>query len=117
MAAAVAARRSSGEARPTIASRTTVSAAPGPRGGKRGTGGGGGRSRSGGRGASLGAATTAIPGVVFQGSSDGKLYAVSAADGKQIWEYATAREFETINRVPAHGGAISTPGAVIVKGG
>jgi polyvinyl alcohol dehydrogenase (cytochrome) len=70
----------------------------------------------GGRGASLGAATTAIPGVVFQGSSDGKLYAVSAADGKQIWEYATAREFETINRVPAHGGAISTSGAVIVNG-
>src|SRR5207249_9821128 len=60
--------------------------------------GGGGR----GRGPSLGAATTAIPGVVFQGSSDGKLYAVSAADGKQLWEYDTAKEFETINRVPAH---------------
>src|SRR6266853_333499 len=74
--------------------------------------GGGGR----GRGPSLGAAATAIPGVVFQGSSDGKLYAVSAADGKQLWEYDTAKEFETINRVPAHGGAISTSGAVIVNG-
>jgi polyvinyl alcohol dehydrogenase (cytochrome) len=70
----------------------------------------------GGRGASLGAAATAIPGVVFQGSSDGKLYAVAAADGKQLWEYDTAKEFETINRVPAHGGAISTSGAVIVNG-
>ena len=70
----------------------------------------------GGRGASLGAAATAIPGVVFQGSSDGKLYAVSAADGSQLWEYNTAKEFETINRVPAHGGAISTSGAVIVGG-
>jgi polyvinyl alcohol dehydrogenase (cytochrome) len=70
----------------------------------------------GGRGPSLGAAATAIPGVVFEGSSDGKLYAVSAADGTQLWEYDTAREFETVNRVPAHGGAISTSGAVIVNG-
>ena len=69
-----------------------------------------------GRGPSLGAAATAIPGVVFQGSSDGKLYAVSATDGKQLWEYETAKEFETINRVPAHGGAIAVSGAVIVNG-
>jgi polyvinyl alcohol dehydrogenase (cytochrome) len=69
-----------------------------------------------GRGPSLGAAATAIPGVVFQGSSDGKLYAVSSTDGKQLWEYETAKEFETINRVQAHGGAISTSGAVVVNG-
>jgi polyvinyl alcohol dehydrogenase (cytochrome) len=69
-----------------------------------------------GRGPSLGAAATAIPGVVFQGSSDGKLYAISTTDGKQLWEYETAKEFETINRVQAHGGAISTSGAVVVNG-
>ena len=71
---------------------------------------------AGGRGPSLGAAATAIPGVVFEGSSDGTLYAISATDGTQLWEYNTAKEFETINRVPAHGGAISTSGAVIVNG-
>ena len=27
------------------------------------------------------------------------LYAVSAADGKQLWEFNTAREFETVNKV------------------
>ena len=27
------------------------------------------------------------------------LYAVSSADGAKLWEYATAKEFETINRV------------------
>jgi polyvinyl alcohol dehydrogenase (cytochrome) len=71
----------------------------------------------GGRGVQLGAAATAIPGVVFEGASDGTLYAVGAADGTKIWEYPTAREFETINRVaPAHGGAISTSGAVVVDG-
>jgi polyvinyl alcohol dehydrogenase (cytochrome) len=70
----------------------------------------------GGRGSSLGAAPTTIPGVVFQGSSTGTLYAVSAADGKQLWEFNTAQQFDTVNKVPAHGGAISTSGAVAVNG-
>jgi polyvinyl alcohol dehydrogenase (cytochrome) len=71
----------------------------------------------GGRGVQLGAAATAIPGVVFEGASDGTLYAISSADGKPLWSYPTAKEFETINRVfPAHGGAISTSGAVVVDG-
>jgi polyvinyl alcohol dehydrogenase (cytochrome) len=68
----------------------------------------------GGRGAQLGAAPTAIPGVVFEGASDGKLYALSSADGKVLWEFNTAQEFQTVNRVPAHGGAISVSGAVVV---
>ena len=71
---------------------------------------------AGGRGASLGAAPTVIPGVIFEGASDGKLYAVSAADGKQLWEFNTAQQFDTVNKVPAHGGAISTSGAVVVGG-
>ena len=70
-----------------------------------------------GRAVSLGAAATVIPGVVFEGASDGTLYALSTADGAKLWEYPTAKEFETINRVqPAHGGAISTSGAVVVDG-
>ncbi len=70
-----------------------------------------------GRGPSLGAAATTIPGVVFEGASDGMLYALSASDGQKLWEYPTAKEFETINRVqPAHGGAIATSGAVVVDG-
>jgi polyvinyl alcohol dehydrogenase (cytochrome) len=71
---------------------------------------------AGGRGASLGAAPTAIPGVVFEGATNGTLYAVSAADGKQLWEFNTAREFETVNKVAAHGGSIASTGAVIVDG-
>ena len=66
--------------------------------------------------APLGAAPTAIPGVVFQGAGDGQLFAVSAADGKQIWQFNTAQEFDTINKVAARGGAIQTSGAVIVDG-
>lgn len=66
----------------------------------------------GGRGSSLGAAPTVIPGVVFEGASDGKLYAVSAADGTLLWEFDTSQNFDTVNKVPAHGGAISVSGAV-----
>jgi len=70
----------------------------------------------GGRGVSLGAAPTVIPGVVFEGAGNGMLYAVSAADGKPLWEFNTAQEFETVNRMVAHGGAISVSGAVVVDG-
>ena len=44
------------------------------------------------------------------------LYAVSAADGKQLWSFNTAQTLETVNKVAAHGGAISTSGAVVVSG-
>jgi polyvinyl alcohol dehydrogenase (cytochrome) len=71
---------------------------------------------AGGRGSALGAAPTVIPGVVFQGASDGTLYAVSAADGKPLWEFKTAQEFETVNRLVAKGGAIAVSGAVVVDG-
>jgi polyvinyl alcohol dehydrogenase (cytochrome) len=65
---------------------------------------------------SLGAAPTVIPGVVFEGSNHGVLYAVSAADGKELWQFDTARSFDTVNKVAAHGGAIATSGAVAVDG-
>ncbi len=67
-------------------------------------------------GGNLGAAPTVIPGVVFEGSSNGRLYAVNAADGKQIWEFNTAQEFSTVNKVSAHGGAIAVSGAVVSGG-
>jgi polyvinyl alcohol dehydrogenase (cytochrome) len=64
----------------------------------------------------LGAAPTGIPGVVFEGSSAGMLYAVSSTDGKFLWEFNTAQDFTTVNGVPAHGGAINISGAVVVNG-
>jgi polyvinyl alcohol dehydrogenase (cytochrome) len=64
----------------------------------------------------LGAAPTAIPGVVFEGAGDGRLLAVSSTDGKLLWQFNTAQEFKTINDVMARGGAIASSGAVIVDG-
>jgi polyvinyl alcohol dehydrogenase (cytochrome) len=71
---------------------------------------------AGGRGVALGAAPTTIPGVVFQGAGNGMVYAVSSADGTPLWEFNTAQEFETVNRMVAKGGAISVSGAVVVDG-
>jgi polyvinyl alcohol dehydrogenase (cytochrome) len=62
-------------------------------------------------------ATSGIPGVAFVGGTDGKLHAVATDDGHILWEYDTARDFETVNKVsPAHGGAITASGATIVDG-
>ncbi len=62
------------------------------------------------------AATTATAGVAFVGGSDGQVHALSTADGKVVWEYDTAHDFETVNKVPAKGGAISSAGATVVNG-
>ena len=62
------------------------------------------------------AAVTAIPGVVFSGAVDGHLRAFSSEDGSVLWDFDTARDFETVNRVKGHGGSLDGPGAVVVNG-
>ena len=62
------------------------------------------------------AAVTAIPGAVFSGSVDGHLRAYSAEDGAVLWDFDTAREFQTVNGVKGQGGSLDGPGAVVVKG-
>jgi polyvinyl alcohol dehydrogenase (cytochrome) len=62
------------------------------------------------------AAVTAIPGMVFSGSNDGHLRGYSTEDGEILWDFDTAREFQTVNGVKAHGGSIDGPGAVVVGG-
>jgi polyvinyl alcohol dehydrogenase (cytochrome) len=47
---------------------------------------------------------------------DGHLRAYSAADGRVIWDYDTAHEFNTVNGMPGHGGSINGPGPVVVGG-
>jgi len=61
-------------------------------------------------------AVTQIPGVVFATSNDGHIRAHAAASGKVLWDYDTAREFATVNNVPAHGGSIDGPGPVVSNG-
>jgi polyvinyl alcohol dehydrogenase (cytochrome) len=65
---------------------------------------------------SLGAPASAIPGVVFLGASNGQVAAVASADGKVIWSFDTNREFDTVNKVPGHGGSIGSPGVTVAGG-
>ena len=60
--------------------------------------------------------STVIPGAVFSGSVDGHLRAYSTTDGRILWDYDTAREFETVNHVKATGGSIDAAGPVIAGG-
>jgi polyvinyl alcohol dehydrogenase (cytochrome) len=61
-------------------------------------------------------AVTVIPGAAFSGSMDGHLRAYSTIDGKILWDYDTARDFATVNRVKAGGGSLDQGGATIVNG-
>jgi polyvinyl alcohol dehydrogenase (cytochrome) len=62
------------------------------------------------------AATSGIPGVVFTGTSDGTLRAVTTKDGQVLWQYNTARDYETVNGVIAKGGNMGQAGATIAGG-
>jgi len=62
------------------------------------------------------AAVSAIPGVVFAGSEDAHLRAYSAKNGEVVWDFDTAREYDTVNGQKAHGGAIDAGGPAIVGG-
>ncbi len=62
------------------------------------------------------AAVTVIPGAVFSGSVDGFLRAYSTKDGHVLWEFDTAREWETRNGVKANGGSMDGAGPAISGG-
>lgn len=62
------------------------------------------------------AAVSAVPGVIFSGSLDGHLRAYDAATGEVIWDYDTVRAYDTVNDVPAFGGAFNGPGASVAGG-
>ena len=61
-------------------------------------------------------AVTAIPGVVFAGSLDGRLRAFDADSGDVLWVYDTVRDFETVSGVPGRGGSLNGVGPTIVDG-
>jgi polyvinyl alcohol dehydrogenase (cytochrome) len=61
-------------------------------------------------------AVSVMPGSVFSGSMDGHLRAYSTIDGKILWDFDTARDFQTKNGVKASGGPLDHGGATIVNG-
>ena len=67
-------------------------------------------------GIGLSGAATVIDGAVFAGSLDGFLRAFDASTGKLLFQYDTAREFDTLNGVPGKGGAIDGASIVAANG-
>jgi polyvinyl alcohol dehydrogenase (cytochrome) len=61
-------------------------------------------------------AVTVMPGTAFSGSMDGHLRAYSSIDGKILWDFDTAKAFQTQNGVHASGGALNLGGSTIVNG-
>jgi len=67
-------------------------------------------------GAAQQAPATAIAGVVFSGSLDGHMRAYDTADGKVLWDFDSAIEYQTVNGVTAHGGSPNYAGPVVAGG-
>jgi polyvinyl alcohol dehydrogenase (cytochrome) len=59
---------------------------------------------------------TAIPGIIFSGSQDGHLRAYDSRHGAVVWDFDTARDFQSTNSVPARGGSLNATGPAIVEG-
>lgn len=64
----------------------------------------------------LPAAVTATPGVVWEGSRDGKMRAYDAATGRPLWQYDTVQRWLGTNGQSGMGGSISGSGAVVSHG-
>jgi polyvinyl alcohol dehydrogenase (cytochrome) len=62
-------------------------------------------------------AVSSSPGVVYEGSNDGKTRAYSAETGAVLWAYDTIRDFAGVNGLTGHGSSISGAGGAVVAHG
>ena len=62
-------------------------------------------------------AVTSSPGLVFEGSADGKMYAFSSATGALLWSYDTVRQYQGANGQPGYGESLSGLGGAVVANG
>ncbi len=62
------------------------------------------------------AAVSVIPGAVFSGALNGHFRAYSTKTGEILWDFDTARPFDTVNKVPGKGGSINGAGPAIANG-
>ncbi len=62
----------------------------------------------------LSGAATVANDLVLVGGLDGKLRAMRRSDGQVVWQADTLRGFDTVNGVPAHGGAMDVAAPLAV---
>lgn len=60
------------------------------------------------------AAPTVVNDLIFASSLDGRIRALAVRDGTLRWDFETARPFEAVNGVEAHGGSIDVAGVQAV---
>ena len=68
------------------------------------------------RGAAFSTAPTVIDGAVVAAGLDGTVYVLDKTNGKMLWTYATAKEFDGINGVKGKGGSIDSNSITAVNG-
>jgi polyvinyl alcohol dehydrogenase (cytochrome) len=54
--------------------------------------------------------------VVFSGSVDGHLRAFATEDGRVLWDFDTARDYQTANGAAGKGGSFDGAGPVVAGG-
>lgn len=64
----------------------------------------------------LSGAPTVIGDHVITGGLDGRLYMLERKTGKLVWQFSTAREFETINGIPGNGAAVDNASIIAANG-
>jgi polyvinyl alcohol dehydrogenase (cytochrome) len=69
-----------------------------------------------GRKAGQDAAVSSIPGFIFSGGWDGVLRVLSSSDGKVVWSFDMAKQFQTVNGVAAKGGSMGSAGPTVAGG-
>jgi polyvinyl alcohol dehydrogenase (cytochrome) len=62
-------------------------------------------------------AVSSTPGVVYEGSIDGKTRAFRSSDGALLWQYDTIRQYTGVNGLTASGGSISGNGGTVISHG
>jgi len=62
-------------------------------------------------------AVTASPGLVYEGSTDGKMRVYSSATGAVLWQYDTVRDFTGVNGLVGTGSSVSGNGGAVVADG
>jgi polyvinyl alcohol dehydrogenase (cytochrome) len=61
-------------------------------------------------------AVTVMPGAAFSGSTDGHLRAYSTINGKILWDFDTAKAYQTLNGITASGARLDHGGPTVVNG-
>ncbi|ALG15381.1 PQQ-binding-like beta-propeller repeat protein [Kibdelosporangium phytohabitans] len=62
-------------------------------------------------------AVSTSPGLVYEGSADGKMRIYDARDGAVRWEFDTIRDFAGVNGLTGRGSAISGNGGAVIANG